>query len=196
MSEESTVIIGIKEFFSAKLADLEAKLTVKADERDLRYAAMFTSRDTAIAAALAAQEKATATATLVSEKAVNAALAAQEKAVLVATESSEKAIQKAEVAQMGVNERGNEFRKSLDDYVKITMPRVEADSRFREIKDMVEKQALLIEELRRSESRGEGTEGSIAASRQQSNWVIALIVSTVIGVGTIIVTYLLVNHKQ
>lgn len=196
MSDDFQTPISVKEYFEDKLASLENRIRIQMDERDIRYNAMFGSRDTAIAAALAAQEKAVTAASTASEKAVNAALAAQEKAVSAAAEASEKAIAKAETAQHGVNERGNEFRKSLDDYTKIMMPRVEADGRFKELIDRADRISVLVEELRRAESRGEGGTGAVAASKQQSNWIIALVISSSIGIATVVVTYLLVQPSR
>lgn len=187
--------VSLREHFDDKLAGLEARIKSQMDERDIRYLAMFASRDTAIAAALAAQEKAVTVASSAAEKAVNAALAAQEKTVSTAAEASEKAIAKAEVAQMGVNERGNEFRKSLDDYVKNTMPRTEAQSRFDEVKTSQERTNALVEELRRSESRTEGGAGSRASSKQQANWLITLIISVVMGALTIIFACFLSRNR-
>jgi hypothetical protein len=183
---DASVGVSLKSYFDEKLASLESRAMTKMDERDRRYDVMFASRDTAIAAALAAQEKAVA-----------AALAAQEKAVAAAAESSEKAITKAETAQAGVNVRGNEFRASLDDYTKLMLPRVEADGRFKELRNLIDTNGILVEELRRFASRGEGTVTASEKARERSSWVIALLVTTGLSLIGMIGTWLfmLMNKK-
>jgi hypothetical protein len=186
-------MVPLKAYFEEKLSALERTLTVKMDERDVRYGVMFASRDTAIGAALSAQEKAVSTASAAAEKAVNAALSAAEKSVLSAAQASEKAISKAETAQQGVNERGNEFRKSLDDYTKIMMPRLETDQRFLAINKLLESQGALIEELRRGATRGLGASEERASVRQTSQWVIALVVSAVLGLAGVTIAWLVMS---
>jgi chromosome segregation ATPase len=75
------------------------------------------------------------------EKAVNAALAAAEKAVNAALAAAEKAVDRAQTAQAKVNETQNEFRGSLADQNATTertmMPRSEAESLVRELRDQI-----------------------------------------------------------
>ncbi len=102
------------------------------DERDQRY----TERASASAAAL------------------KDALAAQERLAAVMNDAARMAIDKAESAQRGVNERGNEFRGQLDDQAKLLMQRSEAlaeftriGQRFEDLKKEIEtyKQAQAVE---------------------------------------------------
>jgi len=182
--------ISLRAYFDEKITFTQTLLNTKMDERDRTYITMFSKGETAIQAALAAQEKAVYAAASAAEKAVNAALAAQEKAVAAAAESSAKAIDKAEIAQMGVNERGNEFRKSLDDYTKLMLSRTEADSRFNAQSATIEKQGAMIEELRRGASRGEGGVGAAGAAKTQTLWMLAFVVGsllTIIGLAIMLV---------
>jgi hypothetical protein len=103
--------ITLREYYEARLSSLERII----DEHDKRYAE------------LRADDK----------RALDAALAAAEKAVAAAATASEKAILKSEEAQRGVNERGNEFRGSLDDYTKTMMPRAESLALFKSMEDKI-----------------------------------------------------------
>ena len=114
------------------------------DERDRQYSAAFKAAETA----------------------VNAALAAQQQAVKDAFLASEKAIVKAEDAQRDYNVRSNEFRGQLDDQAKTLMPRSESAALFHAIDEklglMQSATDLKIENLRKDiaslrESRSEGT---------------------------------------
>ena len=69
------------------------------------------------------------------EVAVNAALAAQEKQTASSFLASEKAITKAEEAQLQYNVRSNEFRGQLDDQAKTLMPRTETMTMFKSIEE-------------------------------------------------------------
>lgn len=69
------------------------------------------------------------------ETAVNAALAAQEKQTSASFLASEKAIVKAEDAQREYNVRSNEFRGQLDDQAKLLMPRSEAAVSYHALED-------------------------------------------------------------
>jgi hypothetical protein len=83
------------------------------DERDRLYDVRFKAAETAVSAALLAQEKQTSAAFL----------------------ASEKAIVKAEDAQREYNVRSNEFRGQLDDQAKLLMPRTEASVATRALDD-------------------------------------------------------------
>lgn len=67
---------------------------------------------------------------IASEKAVERALAAQKELATYVAAASKEAITKAEAAQQGVNERGNEFRQSLQDIGDKQIPREEAKTLF------------------------------------------------------------------
>lgn len=185
------------------IVDLGIHLKTIMDERDRRYESMFSSRDTALTAALAAAEKAVAT-----------AMTAQEKAVAAAAEASEKAISKAEIAQAGVNLRGNEFRASLDDYTKLMAPRTELEAKYEALRDKIETQmrtfvamleqnrlqsegsrAAIIEQingLRLANSRTDGTEIAAASAKDMAKWVAGLAIMTLLSLlGTAIA---LVTH--
>jgi hypothetical protein len=82
------------------------------------------------------------------DKAVAAALAAAEKAVSAALIASEKAVEKAEQAQKVVNEGQNEFRGSLRDQAEKFMPRIEAESVFRELRALLATHQTALSDLR------------------------------------------------
>lgn len=73
-----------------------------------------------------------------SEKAVQAALAAAEKAVTTALISAEKAVDKAEAAQLRVNETQNEFRGTLRDQASALMPRSETELMVKDLRSQIE----------------------------------------------------------
>ncbi len=123
-------------------------------ERDARYVEMFRSNDTAVRAALAAQEKQ-----------VNSAF-----------EASEKAIVKAETAQTAYNLRSNEFRASLDDQAKLLLTRTEADVRFQQFRELADSLGKEIIALRLAYSQGEGGSRAAKEARSNSQWVIGLLV--------------------
>ena len=107
---------------TAQLDDLKELLIAKheatktiMDERDRLYDTRFRAADTAVSAALSAQEKQT---TLVFQ-------------------ASEKAIVKAEEAQREYNIRSNEFRGQLDDQAKTLMPRPETLTLFKALEDKI-----------------------------------------------------------
>lgn len=109
--------------------------------------------------------------------AVSTALSAQEKSVAAAFEASEKAIIKAEIAQTAYNLRSNEFRAALDDQSKTFIPRIEADGRFQQLRDLVDSQLKQIIELQKSESRGEGGVNASNRAKSQSQWTIGTIIT-------------------
>jgi hypothetical protein len=156
------------------------------DERDRLYMASFAASSTAVAAALAAQEKA-----------VNAAFLASEKAII-----------KAEDAQREYNVRSNEFRGQLDDQAKTLMPRPETmnlfksydekiasmstnfDSKLDELRKTFEKAVERLSgevaSLRESRSQLGGRDAAQHDNRQQSNWIIGLVIGlavTLAGMG-------------
>lgn len=92
------------------------------DERDRRYDDRFRSQETAVAAALAAQEKLT-----------NSAFAASKEAIL-----------KAEASQTGVNERSNEFRGQLADQAATLMPRKESEAALGSARDVFDREIKLV----------------------------------------------------
>jgi hypothetical protein len=166
------------------------------DERDRRYEDKFRAQDTAVAAALSAQEKLT-------------------QAAFVA---SKEAIGKAETAQLAYNERSNEFRQSLDDQAKrvdtTMMSRNEATGKFqaldtrieahtRENVDKFESFSIAvgekignlssateerlrafekdIRELRENQALGAGRDKATVGNQAQTNWGIGI--AAAIGLG-------------
>jgi hypothetical protein len=107
-------------------------------------------------------------------------LTAMNDAVTSAFEASEKAITKAESAQKEYNARSNEFRQALDDQNKTMLPRSEAEARFKELRNLLDGQSGLVEELRRGAAGISGGTLESRTARQQSNWLIALVVTTVL----------------
>src|SRR4030095_3890490 len=71
------------------------------------------------------------------ETAVNAALAAQDKQTTTSFQASEKAVLKAEEAQREYNVRSNEFRGQLDDQAKMLMPRSEVMALLKAMEEKV-----------------------------------------------------------
>jgi hypothetical protein len=138
---------------------LLAHLTSLIASNDKRYLEMF-----------GASERATGIAMVAAEKAITAATAAAEKAVLAALAATDKAATKAEESQVRVNEGQNEFRAQLKDQAAtfVTTPVLEA----------LEKRVQLLE---RSESGSEGGRRVDSAERLQRNWLIGLVVATLLG---------------
>jgi hypothetical protein len=85
------------------------------DERDRLYGVQFKASETAVSAALAAQEKQTSASFI----------------------ASDKAIIKAEEAQREYNIRSNEFRGQLDDQAKMLIPRSEASALLKAVEEKV-----------------------------------------------------------
>lgn len=129
-------------------------------ERDVRYMGMFTAGD----------------------KAVSAALAAAKEQTRDAFNSSEKAIVKAEEAQKSYNASHNDLARKMDEQNKATMPRMEIDSRF---KNLEEKLALLTGSF----SAGSGAQAGAREAKDDGRANISIlvsIISVIIAVGSII----------
>jgi hypothetical protein len=129
----------------ARVQDQVGSNKIIMDERDRLYDTRFRAAEIAVSAALAAQEKSTATAFL----------------------ASEKAVLKAEDAQKDYNQRSNEFRGQLDDQAKTLMPRLEAQAAFKSMEEKleglkitaqtdIERLRVDIQSLRESRSEGAG----------------------------------------
>ena len=71
------------------------------------------------------------------ETAVNAALVAQDKQTSSSFLASEKAVLKAEEAQREYNVRSNEFRGQLDDQAKMLMPRAEVAALLKAMEEKI-----------------------------------------------------------
>jgi len=143
------------------------------DERDRRYEDRFKAQETAVYAALAAQEKLT-----------NAAFA-----------SSEKAIVKAEDAQRDYNVRSNEFRGQLDDQNKVMsnemLRRAEAEQRFDAQDEKIDEIKKDVGGLRESRSGMSGRDDALDAARQAQRWAIGLGVTLLLFVaGSVIIPLL------
>lgn len=108
---------------------------------------------------------------------------AQEMAVKQAFEASNAAIAKAEIAQTAYNVRSNEFRAALDDQSKQMLTRIEAESRFVNMRELIDQNREQIELLRRGETRIEGGTVALADRRKQNNWLIGIIVTVALSVG-------------
>lgn len=119
-------------------------------ERDVRYMGMFTAGD----------------------KAVSAALAAAKEQTRDAFNSSEKAIVKAEEAQKSYNTSHNDLARKMDEQNKATMPRMEIDSRF---KNLEEKIAL----LSGSFSAGSGMQVGARETKEDSRAAVSIVISIV-----------------
>lgn len=129
-------------------------------ERDVRYMGMFTAGD----------------------KAVSAALAAAKEQTRDAFNSSEKAIVKAEEAQKSYNASHNDLARKMDEQNKATMPRMEIDSRF---KNLEEKLALLTGSF--TAGSGMQTGAQVAKDDHRANISLLIsIISVLVVVGGVI----------
>lgn len=72
------------------------------------------------------------------ETAVNAALIAQEKAVKAALDAAQQAVDKAEKAAEKRFDNVNEFRQVLTDQTQTFIPRVEADQRITSLENQID----------------------------------------------------------
>jgi hypothetical protein len=116
---------------------------------------------------------------------------AQEKAVKISFDSSEKAVQKAEDAQKEYNVRSNEFRSALDDQQKTLLTRNEADTRFTQIRELVDAQGAMIGTIQNVLSRTEGIARTIDGGKANNLVVFALLATLALvvieGVGLLFV---------
>ncbi len=113
------------------------------------------------------------------ERAVTAAFAAQEKAISAALNAASTAVNKAEAAAEKRFEGINEFRAQLADQQRTLIPRAEADSELRAIR---EKLGVLAGRLDRSEGKGAGFEKS---------WSVLLgAIGGIAGILAIVITFL------
>jgi hypothetical protein len=101
--------------------------------------------------------------------------------------SQEVAVAKAEAAQREYNIRSNEFRQALDDQNKNMLPRVEADQRFGSMRELVDKQGELINQLLRGSSHTVGGSEALSKARTQANWLIGLSVMVAVNMLGLIV---------
>src|ERR1035437_4632366 len=102
-------IVSLKEFFAHELEGLRHII----DERDRLYSTQFKA----------------------SETAVNAALMAQQQAVKDAFLAAEKAIAKSERSQEEYNNRSEEYRSQLNAHTQTLMPRAETLGLFLSVSD-------------------------------------------------------------
>jgi len=134
------------------------------EERDHRYEDRFKGQETAVAAALAAQEK------------FNSAVSA----------ASKEAILKAEASQIGVNERSNEFRGQLADQAATLMPRREAETSMLALRELIDREirTLRIDIASLKDAR------NITAGHSEglnAGWVLLLGAATLVGVAIAII---------
>jgi len=141
------------------------------EERDRQYDTRFKAGETAVSAALAAQEKQTA----------------------AAFQAGEKAVLKAENAQKDYNDRSNEFRGQLDDQAKTLMPRAEVSTIMKALEEKLEANKVTAErdadllradvrELRDFRSSTTAKEVQKDSVQQQNNWSTALIATLIVAV--------------
>jgi hypothetical protein len=151
---------------------LKETVDVRFIESDLRYQQRFD-----------AQQKAVGDALLAAEKAVNTALASADRAVVKAETAAEKRF-----------EAVNEFRAVLSNQSATLMPRTEADSQFKSIKDK-------IEDLKARIDRGDGGRSSVKefnTERNQSVGTIVGITGTITGSLAIVlvVISMIISHPS
>lgn len=97
-----------------------------------------------VANALVSSEKAVDKAFNTAEKAVTQALVAQKELSQTVQVSSDKAITKAEEAQKTYNVGHNDLSKKMEDQYKLMLPRVEADSRDKNVEEKIKGHSDLI----------------------------------------------------
>lgn len=114
----------------AGLRSLMLAMQATNDERDRRYLEKFEAVAKSAEAAGLAAGTAVAAALAAQEKAVASAFAAQEKSVAAINEARDKAILKAEEALRDYKVAANEFRGTLADLASRLLSRTEADVRF------------------------------------------------------------------
>jgi hypothetical protein len=169
-SEVNGVKVSLKAYFDEKVTALRDLI----EANDRRYSGQFESL----------------------EKLLSASILAQKEGVGAAFAASEKAIDKAEVAQTQYNARSNEFRATLDDQNRTMLPRIEADQRFTAIRELIDKGGEEVRALQRGESRGAGSADAISKAKQQSNWLITLVVTNVIAVLALLAAVALLFGKH
>jgi DNA repair exonuclease SbcCD ATPase subunit len=155
LREVTTELDGVKELLLSELASIRNLV----DERDRLYKERNDAQRTAVDAALTAVKE-------------------QTKASF---EASEKAIVKAEEAQKSYNQSHNDLARKMDDQNKATVPRPEAESRFRTLEDK-------ITDLRESRSEHLGATVKGRDNSDLAKWVIGLIVTVVLGTIAIVVS--------
>jgi len=116
------------------------------------------------------------------KEAVASALTAAKEAVAAEAKSAKEAITKQEIATEKRFESVNEFRSQLKDQQVTLLPRAEADGRFSQLRDLVDKQDSRIGILERSESRGAGSESAAQLARQNAARITALMVTIALSV--------------
>src|SRR5678815_4322658 len=120
---------------TVELAALRVWITSELHRLDERFIATKTAQDEK----LDLLERNTATRFADQADSVRIALNAQKELNATVAESSDKAIQKAEDAQKGVNERGNEFRAQLKDQNDTMIPRIEAENAFKNANERIDR---------------------------------------------------------
>lgn len=106
------------------------------------------------------------------EKAVSAALAAQERLTAAALAAAERAVAKSDAASDKRFDGVNEFRASLNDFVRLMMPRAEAEQIFRALTEKID---MLTNRVNSRDDRGKGL---------NQGWV--LLIASVSGIGTLV----------
>jgi len=144
-------------------------------EREMRYQERFASGEALLHQTIASLERS-----------MERELASQEKAALRSVSQSETAISKAETAQAGVNIRGNEFRQSLDDYVKTMLTKSEAELKWNQIAKALDEITDQISELRRNKIASDTQRAEALAAKSDNRWTadkILMIVMALVGWG-------------
>jgi hypothetical protein len=104
--------------------------------------------------------------------------------------AQEKAVEKADVALKEYKLQANEFRGTLKDQSAEFLRTSEANSQFKQFRDLIEAQQRQIVALQLANSRGEGGTSANSTSKANSQWLIALVVMIALsmagGIGTLI----------
>lgn len=106
--------------------------------------------------------------------------------------SQEKAVIAAAEGQKRYDSTHNDLVRKMEGMI----PRNEADQRFAQFRELIEVQGKLISALQLTISRGEGGASVSAERKSQSNWIIALIIGTIISVIGMLISVGLAFYKN
>jgi len=115
-------------------------------------------------------------------------------AVSSAFAASEKAIEKSDIALKEYKTNANEIRAALNDWQKNMISRNEEKVDVELLRTLIENQDKIISSLQisfeRSQGLGEGTSITQAQNNKQRNFFVALIVNSILSIGTLIIILL------
>ena len=162
--------VALREYFEQRFEDMNRLL----DER-------YQTQTKAVDAAFLAQQTAMRTALEAANVAVQAALT-----------SAEKAVAKAETAAEKRFDSQNEFRAQLSDQASTFLPREVAEAQFSELRKQIQSNTDRLNSMTGASTQAEKGVDQAQTKKDSNNRWIALGVTSVIAITSIIVTILLV----